>query len=367
MSDSPNDNLAPVEALPSFYGTSADAAWIRAANSILRGRDTTQIGRGGDTAEILHATMRIADPRQRWVLSRRPAMNPAFAIAETFWILGGRDDAHLVNFWNPALPRYAGKGEFYNGAYGRRLRNAFGFDQIERALDALSAAPSSRQVVMQIWDPRSDFPRVDGSPASSDVPCNICSIVKIRNGRLEWMQIMRSNDIFRGTPYNFVQFTMIQEYMAGCLGVALGEFILVADSLHAYQKDFDEFSIAPSSLPPSQCNIALPRELASIALDRCLNVLDQLADPGLTEGRFTEIVSMSDIPKGHADLVRIAAADSARRRGWPELENKAVAACSDLLLREIWASWARDRAMSQARGAGTCSQCEPNLSQRATA
>ncbi|MDX8527753.1 thymidylate synthase [Mesorhizobium sp. MSK_1335] len=367
MIDNHQEHLPSLEALPFFGGHSADAAWVRAAKAVVDGRHEPQIGRGGQTAEILHATLRITDPRQRWVTSRRPAMNPAFAIAETFWILGGRDDAHFVNFWNPALPRFAGRSATYAGAYGRRLRQAFGFDQIERALDALSASPSSRQVVLQIWDPRSDFPTANGNPVSADVPCNVCSILKVRNSRLEWMQIMRSNDIFRGTPYNLVQFTFVQEYMAGCLGLEVGEFVLVADSLHAYQDDIGKFSIVPSSLPPSECRIALTKDLAAITLGRCVDLLDKLADTRLTKDCFHEIVRASNIPAGHADLLRIAAADSARRRGWLELADRAVDACTDSFLREAWSLWASDRSTAQRGGRlGATDALEPRLSAAVT-
>lgn len=347
MTDSSQENLEPARPLPSFWASTADAVWTGAAKAVMAERDNMQSGRGGDVAEVLHATLRISDPRQRWVLSRRPAINPAFAIAEAFWILGGRDDAQFVNFWNPALPRYAGGGASYHGAYGKRLRDSFGFDQIERAIDALSGTPSSRQVILQIWDPRIDAPHVDGSPATPDIPCNICSILKIRNNRLEWLQVMRSNDIFRGTPYNIVQFTIIQEYIAGCIGVELGEFILISDSLHAYEADIDRFSIEPSAAMRSDCTIALDRDSAAEALRECGTVLDALAGPDLKLSEFRQIVRAERIPVGHADLLRITAADSARRRGWASAAVEAAAACTDQLLRKAWTQWAADRQSAQ--------------------
>lgn len=343
MSNRHRKETSPVGKPLFFGGVSADDAWVLAAKAVLDERGQKQVGRGGETIEILHATIHIADPRQRWILSRRPAMNPAFAIAEAFWILGGRDDAHFVNFWNPALPQYAGPGACYSGAYGKRLRESFSLDQIEGALDALSAAPNSRQVVLQIWNPRSDFPASDGTPASPDVPCNLCSIVKIRNERLHWLQVMRSNDLFRGSPYNIVQFTILQEYMAGCLGVELGDFVLIADSLHAYSRDIEKFTIAPLNQFPSNCRIALPRDQAAIILKRCIENLDWLADPQVSEERFLDIVRAKDLPTGHADLIRIAAADSARRRGWRKLESTAADACTDGLLRLAWSQWESDR------------------------
>lgn len=297
---------------------------------------------------MLHATLRISDPRQRWVLSRSPAINPAFAIAEAFWILSGRDDARFLNFWNPVLPRYAGNGVIYHGAYGKRLREVFGLDQIERAIDALSSTPNSRQVVLQIWDPRIDLPCIDGSPTAPDIPCNICSILKIRNNRLEWLQIMRSNDIFLGTPYNFVQFTIIQEYVAGCVGVEVGDFILIADSLHAYVADLDRFSINASPPIRSDCTIALDRDRAAGVLRECITALDALTDLDLDLPTLRKIVRSDQVPKGHADLLRIAAADSARRRGWTSAALEAGEACTDPLLRKAWAQWAADRQKTRA-------------------
>lgn len=350
MKASHGENDEHVEAPPYFFGQTANEAWIRAAQAVIASREIVQDGRGGATAELLHATMRISDPRQRWVLARNPAINPAFAIAETFWILGGRDDAGFVNFWNPALPRYAGNGSTYYGAYGKRLRSAFGLDQIERAIDALSKNRASRQVVLQIWDPRSDLPTSDGMPASSDIPCNLCAMLKVRNDRLEWMQVMRSNDIFRGTPYNIVQFTLLQEFIAGCIGVELGEFVLVMDSLHAYQQDLKTFSISPSHSAISGCSIALPRDQALRAVERCLALLNDLSSPLLTRDRFREIVQADELPKGHADLIRIAAADSARRKDWLELMCMASDACSDSALRKVWTEWMRHRSKTVTSG-----------------
>ena len=169
-----------------FEGDSADQVWQKAASIFREPHDhPTQSSRDGDTGEILHASFCIRHPRQRWVLSRRPSMNPAFAIAEIVWILRGRDDSAFLNFWNPRLPRFAGTGPKYDGAYGYRLRHQFTLDQLDRAYSALLSAPDSRQIVLQIWDPRTDLPDASGVPASADVPCNVCSLLKVRGGRLE--------------------------------------------------------------------------------------------------------------------------------------------------------------------------------------
>ena len=100
----------------------------------------------------------IQEPTNRWVVSREPAINPAFSLAEVIWILTGRNDAGFLNYFNSALPAFAGHGSCYHGAYGFRLRRHFrdgwgrDLDQLERAYLTLCHEPDSRQAVLQIWD-----------------------------------------------------------------------------------------------------------------------------------------------------------------------------------------------------------------------
>ena len=65
-----------------------------------------QPSRSGSTVEVLHAAFELDDPRQRWTVSRHPAISPAFAIAELIWILAGKNDAPVVNYWNQQLPTH---------------------------------------------------------------------------------------------------------------------------------------------------------------------------------------------------------------------------------------------------------------------
>src|SRR5689334_4831544 len=104
-----------------FDNETADAVWCDVAAKLLSAEAVLQQGRGGATKELMHAALSIRDPRQRWVGSRHPAMNPAFAIAEVIWMMRGRNDSAFLNFFNKDLPKYAGGGPTYHGAYGFRL------------------------------------------------------------------------------------------------------------------------------------------------------------------------------------------------------------------------------------------------------
>jgi len=165
-----------------FRGSTADEVWRQAYKAVMAsaGRSAAQPSRAGNTFELLHTVLEINDPRQRWITSRHPAINLAFGIAEALWILAGSNDAGVLNYWFPGLPEFQGEGPTYSGAYGYRLRRQFGIDQVRRACDALAANPTSRQVVLQLWDTCSDLPHADGAPRCADVPCNIVSLLTDR-------------------------------------------------------------------------------------------------------------------------------------------------------------------------------------------
>lgn len=324
----------------SFSGTTANEAWLAAARKFREpGAARLQTSRAGDTLELLHVSFEIADPRQRWVTSRFPAMNPGFALAELVWILSGSNDANFVNTWNPLLPRFCGSASTYHGAYGYRIRRHRGLDQLQRAYEALSANPDTRQVVLQIWDSAIDLPNEDGSPADSDIPCNVASLLKVRDRRLEWMQVMRSNDLALGTPHNFVQFTSIQEVLSGWIGVTPGRYTHIADSLQVYVKDEADFvRIERAEAPPNNDCIDLPKA----EFDRVFTETHDRARAMIVAGTASElhgIAQVSSLHEGYANILRIMAADLARRRGWVDLALEMRDECSNPVLVTALDGW----------------------------
>jgi len=328
--------------MPHFFeAESADEVWRLAAHSLLAlTEDYYQPSRLGPMREMLNSNFAIHDPRQRWVFSREPAINPAFAIAEVVWILRGRKDSAFLNFWNPALPKFAGQGDYYHGAYGHRLKYNLGFDQLERAYQVLSENPDSRQVVLQIWDGQIDFPHSNAAPVAADIPCNICSLLNIRNGRLEWTQIMRSNDLFLGTPHNFVQFTSLQEVLAGWLGVKIGSYIQLSNSLHCYEHDVENFQISEvKKVVTNTDDLSLPKEEADEALLVVEKSMDRCREADLKVEEFSRLLNCENIPEGYRNMFLIVAADSARRRGWNDQVQEAISNCTNRCLVAAWSNW----------------------------
>ncbi|MEO5374609.1 MAG: thymidylate synthase [Alphaproteobacteria bacterium] len=324
-----------------FIADTADGVWRAAAKALIEGKDFhRQESRLGPTRELLHCAFVLQQPRQRWVLSRRPAINPAFAIAETVWILQGRDDADFLNFWNPVLPNFAGHGTRYYGAYGQRLRRNSGFDQLERAYQTLTHNPDSRQVVLQIWDSSLDLPDVVGCARAPDIPCNVVAMPKIRGGRLEWLQVMRSNDLFLGTPHNFVQFTVLQEVMAGWLGIEPGTYVQISDSLHFYEKDMSRIFMAEEQRSIYNPDVlGLPKDDFDRMLPDLGSAMDRLRADDLSKKELCTLVRDTGLPKSWQSPLALAAADAARRRDWREEMEKAADQCTNPMLRTAWDSW----------------------------
>ncbi len=324
-----------------FNASTADSLWQQVKDALCgRADGAEQSGRGGITREILHAGLSISDPRQRWVVSREPALNPAFAVAEVVWILRGRRDSAFLNYFNHQLCRYAGEGETYHGAYGYRLIHHFGVNQLERAYAALRSCEESRQIVLQMWDASADLPDSSGAPVSADVPCNITSLLKLRGGRLEWLQVMRSNDIFRGLPHNLVQFTTLQEVMAGWLGVEPGSYNHMSDSLHLYETDRADVRCSQrTSVAPNDDSLALPKSQSDLAWSKLETAIERIIDPNVSTSELLLQIEHVAVPPAFRNLLCVLSAEGIRRRGENGLTRTAMEGCSNRVFRQLWDRW----------------------------
>jgi thymidylate synthase len=290
--------------------------------------------------EILHAAISIGDPRQRWVASRQPPMNVAFALAEVVWIMNGRSDSQFLNYFNSELPRYAGAGQTYHGAYGHRLRQNLGIDQLNCAYDALKSKPDSRRVVLQIWDGRIDLPHAGGTEAQLDIPCNVVSILKARDGKLEWTQVIRSNDAFRGLPYNFVQFTTLQEIVAGWLGLELGSYNQVSDSLHVYGENLESVRASlPIDSATNTDSLLFSKNDSETAFDELAHQAEFIIKETTDAADFLTRTNQSRLPMPFKNMLCVLCAEGARRRKCMQVADELIARCSNRAYRQLFERW----------------------------
>jgi len=169
-------------------------------------------------------------PCERVMLVPERDANPFFHLMEALWILQGRQDVAWLTQFNKNMELYSDDGAIFHAPYGQRLRHQQGFDQIRSAINLLIADKDTRQCVMQIWDASCDL-----GIKSKDIPCNDLIFLKIRDNKLNMTVCNRSNDVIWGAyGANVVQFSMIQEYIAGKVGVKVGVYNQVSDSFHVY-------------------------------------------------------------------------------------------------------------------------------------
>lgn len=243
-------------------GPNANVVYPAAVAAVMGGGKQVP-SRVAPTLEIHPATIIIDDPLRPVVTAFGRPVNVTFAFAEVLWILGGQNDVEMLKHYNSKIGDYSDDGETFNAAYGYRLRYAHGHDQIEDVVRLLTEDPETRQAVLTITLPSHDrayqpmrvpsdtdnYAFEEVRRETKDRACNLMAHLMIRDGRLDWLQILRSNDVMWGTPYNFIQWMSMQRYIAGRLGIPVGTYTHVADSLHAYEyhhaeaEDIAEFDL----------------------------------------------------------------------------------------------------------------------------
>jgi hypothetical protein len=118
-------------------------------------------------------------------------------------------------------------GGVFHGAYATRAHGA-----LTDLVELLARDPDTRQAVITVFDSTRDLNR-----AKRDIPCTIALHFARRGERLDLKVIMRSNDLWLGTPYDFTQFAVLQASVAQVLGLTPGKYVHSVGSLHLYERD----------------------------------------------------------------------------------------------------------------------------------
>lgn len=188
-----------------------------------------QDSRAGGTREQMMVAVQSTDPRERWL--DRKEINWAFGLQECFAYWNGLNPGHVERY-NSQMEEYMYDGKLHGSAYGRYLRH-IPHDQIERVLSMLSESPSTRRAVINIH--QASVEDYDGP----DVACTIYLHPFIRDDELHMVANLRSQDMLWGYPYDTHAFQWIQELLAGCLKLDVGDYWHVMNSCH-YYTDYED-------------------------------------------------------------------------------------------------------------------------------
>ena len=186
----------------------------------------------GSYLEHMGTLLELQDPRAR--LSRSETKGKPFsAIGELLWYLSGRNDLDFIKRYIPSYQDDAEKDGTIHGAYGPRLLNFNGINQIQNVILTLKKKPSSRRAVIQLFDAN------DIDKRYKEIPCTNTLQFLLRDNNLSCFVSMRSNDAFKGLPHDVFCFSLIQEIIAREIDSEIGTYKHFAGSFHIYENDIN--------------------------------------------------------------------------------------------------------------------------------
>jgi len=173
------------------------------------------------------------------VLSLRKIPTKIFIAEQIWFISGARKPEVFLREFTKIWDDFTNPGDVVTVAYGYRWRRHFGRDQLGMLVELLQKDPSSRHGVVVTWDPSGDGL---GGANKANVPCPYTFTVNIMGGRLNMMNVVRSNDVILGLPHDVAGFCLLQLILAQKLGVKPGVYTHTIANAHVYDIHYDAAS-----------------------------------------------------------------------------------------------------------------------------
>lgn len=278
--------------------------------------------------ELIGVSLELIRPRCR--LSRTETRRRSTAgIAQLAWYLSGTTDPRMITHWVPKHAEEIEEDGTIRGAYGPRMFDTGANAQFHTVLNLLANSSSSRRAVIQLFD-ASDLV---GPVRYKDVPCTSTMQFFVRDGRLDLIVTMRSNDAYIGLPLDVFAFTMLQELMASELGVDVGRYLHNVGSLHIYDENGPEIDnfLAEGWQSTDTPMPVMPERSLTRHVPQFLAAEQQIRDGAL----FADLALPSE--PYWADLARVLALGPARKRGNAD----EVAAVKDSFATEFFTEFLR--------------------------
>ena len=194
-----------------------------------------------NTKEIENVVFTITDTSNPIPATRNISL--AYALGELVWYWSGSNSKAFISKFGDLWNKISDDGITSNSSYGYILTEKHGFNQIEEIIKMLENNQLERRAVLNINIPN---PSVI---STKDEPCTIALQILIRDNKVNMTGMMRSNDIWFGTPYDIIYFTSIQKYIAHRLGLDTGTYTHFATSFHLYLKDLDKLNKSLTTIP----------------------------------------------------------------------------------------------------------------------
>jgi thymidylate synthase len=207
-------------------------------------------------------------------LRKVPIVGP---IAEQIWFLSGsRKPEEFLRDFTKVWDAFTNPNDVVTVAYGYRWRKHFGRDQISKLIELLESEPSSRHGVVIAWDPAQDGL---STTKKKNVPCPYTFTVNIIGGALQFHNIIRSNDMILGFPFDVAGFCFLQYVLAQRLGVKVGAYSHSISNAHIYENHYqgtEELMKRGNDHPPIKLN--LPRDTFARAEKKDSSLITEIVE-----------------------------------------------------------------------------------------
>ncbi len=199
------------------------------------------------------------------------------AISEMIWFISGEKDTTFLRKFTKMWDAFMEEDGTLSTAYGYRWRHAFGRDQLGELVKLLEVEPSSRHGVVVTWDPREDG---HGGIPKKNVPCPYTFTVNIIGGRLHLHNIIRSNDMILGTPFDTFGFSLLLCILAQKLNVKPGVYTHSISNAHIYDNHYDGANeIISRSNDHENIHITLPENTYDRAIKLDEDLIKEILEP----------------------------------------------------------------------------------------
>lgn len=160
---------------------------------------------------------------------------PYLAAAEAAWCFMGHTNLSWLSKYTKIWQQFADKNGNIMEAYGYRWRHAFGYDQLQTAMQRLMRDPSDRRIWVSSWDPGVDL-RDNGQKT---VPCPVGFTLSVHERRLNSTLMIRSSDVFIGLPLDVMRHALVMRAIANSMDLNMGYMRVTLAHPHIYESHWD--------------------------------------------------------------------------------------------------------------------------------
>lgn len=242
-----------------FIGSDFNKIYAEICNGLMTAPEYKTKSRNNEKLfEFTNATIELTNIDNMYAFCRD--LNFYYLAGELIFYLEGENKLENIvkysKFWNTV----SDDGVTVNSCYGYYIwkqKTANKLSQFDYCIKQLVNNPESKKAVITIYNSE------DHSKKSEDNPCTMFLQFYIRDNKLFLKTVMRSNDIYFGLPYDLPFFCILQkmmyfELLAHYPKLKLGSYIHTANSLHAYEKDFEILKTVPDNYKQGKYKRIIP-------------------------------------------------------------------------------------------------------------